>query len=354
MIKYIGSKRVLVPRITAAVKALPGVRRVLDLFSGTARVGQALKRMRFEVTANDHLAYAETLARCYVQADARKVRAPAEKLIAALPRVKGRAGYFTETFCVRSRFLHPRNGERVDAIREAIAGLGLEPDLEAVALVSLLEAADRVDSTTGLQMAYLKSWAPRALGDLELRMPDVLEGEGVAARMEAAEAARRFQVDVAYIDPPYNQHSYLGNYHVWESLVRWDKPPVYGTACKRIDCREVRSPFNSKRQIRGALEEVLRAVRAKWLVVSFSDEGYMARGEMEALLAARGEVQVVPIDFRRYVGAKIGIYNRRGEKVGRVSHVRNTEFLYLVGSHRAALRKAAQAAEGMQLGLAWA
>ena len=126
----------------------------------------------------------------------------------------------------------------MDAIRERIAELELDPELEAVALVSLMEGADRVDSTTGVQMAYLKEWAPRALKDLELRMPRILPGAGEAHRLEAPDAAAKLAADVAYIDPPYNQHSYLGNYHIWETLVRWDKPETYGVACKRVDCRD--------------------------------------------------------------------------------------------------------------------
>jgi hypothetical protein len=64
--------------------------------------------------------------------------------------------------------------DRADFMRDAIAARALPPELEAIALTSLLEAADRVDSTTGVQMAYLKQWAPRAFNDLELRMPAVL------------------------------------------------------------------------------------------------------------------------------------------------------------------------------------
>ena len=51
-------------------------------------------------------------------------------------------------------------------------------------------------------------------------------GKGEAHGLEALEAARSLEADVAYIDPPYNQHSYLGNYHVWETLELWDKPEV--------------------------------------------------------------------------------------------------------------------------------
>ena len=335
MIKYLGSKRTLIPRIAAAVAAVPGARSVADLFSGTSRVGHALKARGYRVLANDHLAYAHALARCYVEADLEEVERPARQLLAELGRLRGAPGWFTATFCERSRFFQPRNGERIDAIREAIAAKELPPELEAVLLVALMEAADRVDSTTGVQMAYLKRWAPRAHKDLELRLPDLqpraAAGKGRAHRLEAADAAAALDADVAYLDPPYNQHSYLGNYHVWESLVLWDKPEVYGTACKRVDCRERRSPFNSRRECLAIFRRVVEAARAPVLVVSFSDEGFLAREEIEALLRARGEVRVLECGYKRYVGAQIGIYNPRGEKVGRPGRLRNTEYLFVAG-----------------------
>jgi adenine-specific DNA-methyltransferase len=301
-----------------------------------------LKRAGFRVIANDHNAYAAALARCYVQADREDVLRDAERLVRELDGLPGAPGYFTETFCVRSRFFRPRNGERVDAIREAIASKGLAPELESVLLVSLMEAADRVDSTTGLQMAYLKDWAPRAHHDLELRVPDVLprarNGKGEAHMRDAVEAAPSFEADLAYLDPPYNQHKYLGNYHVWESLVRWDKPPVYGVACKRIDCRTRASAFNSRRGIREALRRVVESLRVRMLLVSFSNEGYVTREEMESLLASRGHVAVLERDFKRYVGAQIGIHNPRGEKVGKAGPLRNREYLYVVTPEPAASR----------------
>jgi adenine-specific DNA-methyltransferase len=337
MIKYLGSKRLLLDLIGDVVTRLAAGPQVLDLFSGTSRVGHALKRRGFRVTANDHNAYAHVLARCYVEADRDNIARDALRLIDEFNRLPGKAGYFTETFCERSRFFQPRNGARIDAIREAIAAKGLRPDLEAVLLVSLMEAADRVDSTTGVQMAYLKQWAPRAFNGLELRLPDVLPrpaaGRCTALGIDALDAARGTPADVAYVDPPYNQHSYLGNYHVWESLVRWDKPPVYGVACKRSDCRERRSAFNSRPRFEAALGEVLAAIQAPVVVVSFSNEGWLTRGRLEAMLAGlfagRAHVATIATDYRRYVGAQIGIHNPQGARVGRVSHLRNTEYLFV-------------------------
>jgi adenine-specific DNA-methyltransferase len=337
VIKYIGSKRTLVPRILAYAKAIrerTGARSFCDLFTGTTRVAQALKRAGFQVTANDLASYSEILAIAYIEADADKHRGPltAAKL-GHLNSLPGRDGYFTETFCVDSRYFQPGNGRRIDAIRPEIERIADDRVERAILLTSLLEAADRVDSTTGLQMAYLKEWAPRSLNAMELRLPLLIPGAGIASREDAnAVAASMAPVDIAYLDPPYNQHSYFSNYHIWETLVRNDSPEPYGVARKRIDCRVTKSEYNAKGRAWTTFESLVRRIPAKHLIVSFSNEGYFAYDDLVALLeSAFGEVAAVPVDFRRYVGAQIGIHNPRGEKVGQVSHLTNREYLFVAG-----------------------
>jgi adenine-specific DNA-methyltransferase len=335
MIKYIGSKRALLNHIVAGVsEALPQGGTVCDLFSGTSRVGHALKREGFRVWSNDHNAYAHILATAYVQADRERWFAHAENVLEELRVVKPVPGWFTKTFCEEARFFHPDNGARIDAMRERIEVMGLEPELKAVVLVALMEAADRVDSTAGLQMAFMKQWAPRALKPLELRLPDLLPGVAagscVATHGDAVEIAAEVEADLVYLDPPYNQHSYLGNYHCWESLVLWDKPETYGVARKRVDVKTRKSAFNSRPGIGPALQTVIERLRAPNLIVSFNDEGYLSRDELTAMLSARGHVQVVEIPRPRYVGARIGIHNLKGQKVGSVGRLRNVEYLFVV------------------------
>jgi len=333
VIKYLGSKRLLVPTIVETITAV-GARSAIDLFSGTSRVGHALKRAGLRVLANDHNAYAATLARCYVEADLEEIERDVARLLPELARTPPSAGWFTETFAVRARYFQPKNAARIEAIRDRIASMSLPRPLESVLLVSLMEAADRVDSTTGVQMAFLKAWAARASNDLALRMPDVLaraaNGKGEAHELDAKVAARTLSADVAYIDPPYNQHSYLGNYHVWETLVRWDAPSTYGIAEKRVDVKERKSPFNRRHEIAPAIGDILETIDARVVVLSFSNEGFVTRDEMEALCAKRGRVRVIDRDYPRYVGARIGIYNPKGEKVGKIGRLRNTEHLFVI------------------------
>lgn len=337
MIKYLGSKRRLVPAITALSRAIEA-RTALDLFTGTTRVAQGLKREGTAVTALDSATYSHVLARAYIETDAAAVDyGELGEAIASLSALPGRVGYVTTVFCHESRYFHPDNGMRIDAIRDAIEERYEGSSLYPVLLTSLLEAADRVDSTTGLQMAYLKSWAPRALRPLQLRPPLLLAGPGTAVIGDAIELAGSLgspPFDLAYIDPPYNQHRYYTNYHVWETLVRWDAPGYYGVACKRLDCRDdaSRSPFNHKASMVPALASVVGGVEARLVVVSYNDESWLSLGELVELCSARGRVEVLKFDSKRYVGAQIGIHNPSGVKVGEVSHLRNTEIMLVCGA----------------------
>ena len=319
------------PQIQAIASRLP-VRTACDLFAGTTRVGQALRLLGLHVHSNDLATYSEVLALAYVVADESLDRGRLERIASELAQLEGREGYFTEEFCRRARYLQPANGARVDAIRDAIDGYELSCVERGVLLTALLQAADRVDSTTGLQMAYLKEWAPRSYNALELRLPELVHGPaGTASRLDANVLATQLDVDLVYLDPPYNQHSFFSNYHVWETLIRWDAPATYGVANKRVDCSENRSAYNSKRRAAAALQELLASLRAPWLLVSLSDEGFHDADELERQLHEHGYVGRVDVDARRYVGAQIGIYSPLGEKVGKISRLRNRESLLLVG-----------------------
>ena len=334
MIKYIGSKRRLVP-VLGELLGLSGAETALDLFTGTTRVAQEFKRRGTLVTAVDTARYSEVFAKCHIETDASDVdKDDLREALQYLSSLPGQHGYFTETFCVRSRYFQPFNGMRVDAIRNALETEFKESPLYPVLLTSLIYAADRVDSTTGVQMAYVKQWAPRSFNALELRVPELYMGCGHAMRADACEVVHTLEkVDLAYLDPPYNQHRYFTNYHIWETLVAWDAPEHYGVACKRIDSRDpsTKSVFNATREMPAALRQVVADVQAEVLVLSYNNESWVTLEDLVAACSVRGHVGVLAFDSKRYVGAQIGIYNPSGDKVGQVSHLRNVEYVIVAG-----------------------
>jgi adenine-specific DNA-methyltransferase len=337
VIKYLGSKRLLVPALGEIADAVEAVTAV-DLFTGTTRVAQEFKRRGIEVTANDSASYSGELSDCYIAADKDEVDLSSLGAeIARLNGLPGRPGYVTRTFCEQARYFQPHNGARIDAIREAIERDHPDGPLRPLLLTSLLLAADRVDSTTGLQMAYLKQWAPRSYADLELKVPVLVPGRGHTVRGDAVRTVERLDpVDLMYLDPPYNQHRYFTNYHVWETLVRWDEPEHYGIACKRVDARDddsTRSVFNRKQDMPGALGDLIARSRARVVVVSYNDESWISPQQMTEALRTAGHdvVEVLAFDSKRYVGAQIGIHGPTGENVGQVRRLRNVEYLFVAG-----------------------
>jgi adenine-specific DNA-methyltransferase len=342
VIKYLGSKRRLVP-VLARICAASGATTALDLFTGTTRVAQAFKAQGVHVTAVDTARYSHVFAQCYIEADAAATDVRALRAaITHLNAIPGKPGYVHDTFSQDARFFQPFNAARIDAVRDAIDSAYAGSPLFPILLTSLIEAADRVDSTTGVQMAYVKSWAPRSARPLELRAPQLLAGGGLAVRGDALEVAGALgRFDLAYLDPPYNQHRYFTNYHVWETLVAWDAPEAYGVACKRVDARDdpsTRSAFNSKRTMAGALASVVGSVECDLLVLSYNDESWLGVEELEALCGAGSggeavgrEVATLAFDSARYVGARIGIHDPSGRKVGTVGHLSNQELLVIAG-----------------------
>jgi len=311
---------------------------VADLFSGSARVAHALKAAGWRVVANDHLAFAQVLALGTVQADAERWSLRAQKLLAELSHLPPAPGWFTHTYAHEARYLHPVNAARLEAMREAIRRLDPEPELAAILLVALLQAADRVDSTAGHQMSFMRDWAPRALKPLELRLPELLprpaSGPCSALCLDAVELAPMVECDVAYLDPPYDQHAYLSNYHMWETLVRWDRPETYGRAQKRVECRTRRSAFNNRTTIGPAFARLVAGLRAPTLIASFGAEGFLARADIETSLGERRYLSVLEVPHRRYAGTRLGIHNAAGVAVGTPGPEATMERLYVASERQ--------------------
>lgn len=341
MIKYLGSKRTLIPVLSQLGEA-SGAKTALDLFTGTTRVAQAFKKLGMNVTASDVASYAECFGKTWIELDGDSVnQGELAEALAELEALPGEAGYFTQKFCVEARYFQPKNGERVDAIRERIESDYRDSWMYYPLLTSLILGADRVDSTTGIQMAFLKGWASRSGNRLDLRDPELLAGEGRSIRGDALEIVKDLPpVDLAYLDPPYNQHRYFSNYHIWESLVRWDKPETYGIANKRLDARdaEMKSPFNSKKTMSKALAQLVDDLKCETMVLSYNNESWLSRDDLMDIASKRGHVEIVDFDFKRYVGSQIGVFNKAGQRVGNPGAKRNIEHVVIAGEKQTVQR----------------
>jgi adenine-specific DNA-methyltransferase len=338
LIPYIGNKRRLLKLIQQAVEQTavqPGARFV-DFFAGSGVVARWAKLLGYRVIANDWEPYAQAIHRCYIACN----RPPAmaalggyERAIERLNRLPPVAGWVTEHLCPgddvhfdikRDRMFYMRkNGMRIDAIREQIAawkqGEAITELEEACLLAPLIYQACYTSNTSGVFKGFHNGWGGqtstalyRIAGDLRLSMPVFCDNgaENLVFREDAQALAARLAhepVDIAYLDPPYNQHPYGSNYHVLNSVALWDKPALSkqitrGTkAAIRLDWRtERRSAYNYRDEAAGAYDRLLGTIRAHYILTSYSTDGMIPLESLLESNVCRGHIAVVMQGYKRY------------------------------------------------------
>jgi len=328
-VKYIGSKLSLLPDILQFIEERhPSKGRFIDVFTGTTRVGQAFRAHGWTVQSSDLSWASEAYAHAFLlRTPESSTRIPT--LIEELRALPPSPGWITATYCEAAASADPSvriqmwtrvNGQKADAMRDAIASwetTGRINHHEAMILVAvLIVALDKVDSSVGVQQAYLKTWASRALTPLELRDLPYSNGPVATAHYVGDCLTVAYEdADVAYLDPPYSAHSYATYYHIWDSITRWDKPAVGLKTNRRIDRvsgsdsydTSMSSPWNSKRTALTAFLDLVTRLPAKAVVISYNDESLIPLADLEEALRARWpSTEVQRIAYRRNIMCKIG------------------------------------------------
>ena len=355
-IKYAGSKLKLIPHILRLVGKV-GAKTVLDGFSGTTRVSQALARLGYTVVCNDIAVWSEVFGTCYLLN--RKKREEYQPLIDHLNAVLPVDGWFSRHYGGEpgdGRSARPggskkpwqmHNTRKLDGIRLEIEKLGLGPVDRAVALTSLIMALDRVDSSLGHFASYLKEWSPRSYKDLELRVPNVFPSQPGhrVFRKDILDLASDVSVDLAYFDPPYGSNNekmpasrvrYASYYHVWKSVILFDEPELFGRANRRRDTSDTVAASEFEEFRRGesgrfivveAMENLIKATRARHIVLSYSSGGRATAEELNDVMRSNGRLlEVVEIDYKKNVMAGMKWTNEWIRDEDRS----NREFLFLL------------------------
>jgi len=327
-VKYIGSKASLVDIILEFVtEHLPSAapKTILDVFTGTTRVAQAFRAKGWTVTTSDLSWASEAYAHAFVQRTAASgARIPA--LIEELRAVEPASGWLTSTYCdvvtVEGgivKMWKPENGQKADAIRTRIEdwkASGHCSEHEAMILITcLIFALDKVDSSVGVQQAYLKTWAARASNPLELKDLPFYDGPVGTHIIGDALVNMYPGATMAYLDPPYSAHSYSTYYHIWDSVVRWDQPAVGLKTNRRIDRvsgsdeqdESMLSAWNSKRTALEAFLMLVSRLPVQYVVISYNDESLVPLDNLvDALKGTYPTVIVKKIPYRRNIMAQIG------------------------------------------------
>lgn len=352
LITYLGNKRALFGPIEAAVervRARLGGRRldVLDPFAGSGGVSRLLKRHARRLVTADLQPYAATLGRCFLanrsKVDLAEVAARVHAWNAEAMRLPRPVGFIEAMYAPRDeaaigpedRVFYTRdNARRLDFFRQRIGTA--PPELRDLLLGPLLARASVHANTAGVFKGFYKDRRTgvgrfggtgadalgRIRGRIELEVPLLSRFEAEYAVFEGdanqlVPCLGRF--DLAYLDPPYNQHPYGSNYFMLDLLTEYRRPSAVSKV-SGIPEGWRRSGYNQRTRSKQLLSELIDAIDAPFLLISFSNEGFVSPEDMDALLAARGRVETVELRYPTFRGCR--------NLAGRSLHV--TERLLLV------------------------
>jgi adenine-specific DNA-methyltransferase len=352
LVTYIGNKRALLAPIRAAVEEVCGRLgsdhlRILDAFSGSGAVSRLLKRYAHQLVVNDMEAYARVISTCYLtnrsQFPESCIRSAVDRLNDQVIARDTEAGFIERLYaprddaCIRpdERVFYTReNARRLDAYRILIESEPVET--QPWLLGPLLSAASIHANTAGVFKGFYKDPSTgvgrfggsggdalsRILGQINLEVP-VLSSYDCDCTVRQVDANELVGIDdkfdLAYFDPPYNQHPYGSNYFMLNLIVDYVAPlQISNVSGIPTDWR--RSRYNSRSESLAQLRHLLSGIDASFALVSYNDEGFIAVDEMRRLLERLGSVEELEIEYATFRGSR----NLRN----RSAHV--TEHLFLV------------------------
>lgn len=334
--RFIGCKENLLNFIESFVKEKDIKGNVFcDLFAGTSSVAKHFKKLGYKIISTDLLYFSYVLQKVYIEQNQypefKKLlkylkidpveetlftdeSRSAKEIIKYLNNLDGIESFIFKNYSPEGtqdqtyvrKYFTGENAKKIDAVREQTEKWRKKHLLNEreyfFLLCSLIEAVPFVANISGTYAAFLKNWDKRAFKKLTLEVPEIIKSDKshkvfCIDGLELLDKIKK--IDILYLDPPYNERQYAPNYHVLETIAKWDKPHIKGvTGMRSYD--EQKSEFCNPKTGLKALDSILKKKNFRHLVLSYNDEGIMPESEILKLFNKYGKTEVLGQNYQRY------------------------------------------------------
>ena len=319
---YIGSKNKLSDFIRQTVydvvdKDLSS-KTFCDLFAGTGIVGRNFKAETRKVISNDFEFYSYVLNRNYI---GNHQNFDYENLVNELNSVEEKVGFISEEYSENGKserlYFSEENGKKIDAVRQVIeewkiAGKITE-DQYYFLLCSLLEAADKIANTASVYGAFLKQIKKSAQKKLEI-VPsrfELTENAHEVYNEDSNSLIQKIEGDILYLDPPYNARQYGANYHLLNTIAKYDHfSPKGKTGLRNYQ----KSKYCSKPEVLKTFEDLIKNAKFRHIFLSYNNEGLMAEGDIKKILSRFGKYDIFTTEYQRFRADKEDNRNHKASK----------------------------------------
>ncbi len=326
---YIGSKHKLSSFLKESILEVVGENIsqfvFCDLFAGTGIVGRTFKPLVKKVIANDVEFYSYVLNRNYI-GNSSKLKI--ENLIDKLNALEGVEGFIYSNYCEGGEenrlYFSAENGKKIDAIRLQIEQWKndgqLSDDAYFYLLASLIESADKVANTASVYGAYLKKLKKTAQKELILKPAnfEISKNKHQVFNEDSNQLIKSLKGDVLYLDPPYNARQYGSNYHLLNTIAKYDVFEPKGKTGLRT---YYRSDYCKTNQVLNSFEELIKNANFKFIFLSYNNEGLMSENEVRSIMMKYGKYSLKTINYQRFKADKTENRNHKATETVEYLHI---------------------------------
>ena len=328
--RFIGNKERLVDWIYFIIKDNKIEGEIFfDFFSGTSNVGRFFKEKNYQIVSSDLLYFSFVLQKAYLSNNKTPkfknlisklniksnllVADDYELIIEYLNNVTPLDGFIYNNYAPSgSRKLEqPRmyftddNAKKIDAIRFTIEEWKnknlINENEYFILLACLIESVPFFANILGVFAAFKKDWDKRALKPFLLKSIKIFKDnkEHFVFNKSSLELLKSYKYDIIYLDPPYNQRQYAPNYHILETIAKYDNPEIKGvTGMRNYDNQK--SNFCNKIKALNDLELICKSNNYKYILLSYNNEGIMPQEDILKIMKKYGEVKIEEYDYLRF------------------------------------------------------
>ena len=336
--RYIGNKENILDNIYNILQSneVQG-KTFFDFFAGTTNVGRFFKSKDYQVSSSDILYLSYCLQKAYIENNSEPkfekllnyipqqnieslFSYPLESVVGYLNTLEGVEGFIyknytpsgTKDLSQPRMYFIDENGKKIDAIRQQIENWKNEDLISEteyfVLLACLIETIGFYSNIAGVYAAFHKTWDFRALRPLELRTIKFIDNhqKNIVYNDDSMNLLDKVNVDILYLDPPYNERQYAPNYHILETIAKYDEPELRGVTGMR-DYASQKSRFCNPNTALEDLDKIAKNTKYKNLVLSYNSEGIMPSDKIIETLKQYGSVKLEQFEYARFKSNNKGL-----------------------------------------------
>ncbi|MCA6084995.1 DNA adenine methylase [Candidatus Endomicrobiellum agilis] len=334
--RFIGNKKHLLNSIYYTLKRR-NIRgnSFFDFFSGTTNVARFFKKKNYKIFSSDLLYFSYCMQYAYIKNNknpqfkkllahinieqAKLFYSASDIVVEFLNHIEPIEGFIYNNYSVggTSHLKKPRmyfsddNAKKIDAIRTQIeewkSQCLLSNEEYFILLTCLIESVSFYSNISGVYAAFQKKWDKRALKPFKLQTIELVfnKEKNEVFNMDSIQLVHKIDADILYLDPPYNERQYAPNYHILETIARYDNPMIKGITGMR-DYSNQKSSFCNKNNALQTLNNIAKNAKYKHIILSYNSEGIMSSKNIMDTLQSYGTVELVEFKYLRFKSSSNG------------------------------------------------